>query len=178
VSRIPLRFIPPQLATSVDQPPEGSDWIHEIKHDGYRCQVLLERGQVRVFTRNGHDWTDRYPSIVLAAANLRCKSAIIDGEAIVQNGEGASDFEALSVAMRWRPNSIILYAFDIMHLNGRDLRRLPLSERRSSGQTLAYVYGHADKHGIKEGGMLELMLHRGSVARDDSLNLRSSPREA
>jgi len=131
VSRIPLRFIPPQLATSVDQPPEGSDWIHEIKHDGYRCQVLLERGQVRVFTRNGHDWTDRYPSIVLAAANLRCKSAIIDGEAIVQNGEGASDFEALSVAMRWRPNSIILYAFDIMHLNGRDLRRLPLSERRS-----------------------------------------------
>ena len=82
MSRIPLRFIPPQLATSVDQPPEGSDWIHEIKHDGYRCQVLLERGQVRVFTRNGHDWTDRYPSIVLAAANLRCKSAIIDGEAI------------------------------------------------------------------------------------------------
>jgi bifunctional non-homologous end joining protein LigD len=82
VSRIPLRFIPPQLATSVDQPPEGSDWIHEIKHDGYRSQVLLERGQVRVFTRNGHDWTDRYPSIVLAAANLRCKSAIIDGEAL------------------------------------------------------------------------------------------------
>jgi hypothetical protein len=75
-------------------------------------------------------------------------------------------------------SEIILYAFDIMHLNGRDLRRLPLSERRSSGQTLAYVYGHADKHGIKEGGMLELMLHRGSVARDDSLNLRSSPREA
>jgi bifunctional non-homologous end joining protein LigD len=56
-----LRFIEPQLASSVDQPPEGKHWIHEIKHDGYRCQVLLERGQARVFTRNGYDWSDRYP---------------------------------------------------------------------------------------------------------------------
>ena len=65
-----LRFIEPQLASPVDQPPEGKHWIHEIKHDGYRCQVLLERGQARVFTRNGHDWSDRYPSIVRAAANF------------------------------------------------------------------------------------------------------------
>jgi bifunctional non-homologous end joining protein LigD len=85
MSRVFLRFIPPQLASSVDSPPEGEQWIHEIKHDGYRCQVLLERGQVRVLTRNGHDWSDRYPSIILAASNLRCQSAIIDGEAIVQN---------------------------------------------------------------------------------------------
>jgi ATP-dependent DNA ligase len=67
-----------------DQPPQGPDWIHEIKHDGYRCQVLLERGQARVFTRNGYDWSDRYPSIVRTAANLRCQSAIIDG--VVQDG--------------------------------------------------------------------------------------------
>jgi bifunctional non-homologous end joining protein LigD len=131
-----LKFIEPQLASPVDQPPEGQHWIHEIKHDGYRCQVLLERGQVRVFTRNGHDWSDRYPSIVHAAANRRCKSAIIDGEAIVQNGEGASDFEALSVAMRWRPNSIILYAFDLMHLDGIDLRQQTLLVRRSILKTL------------------------------------------
>jgi ATP-dependent DNA ligase len=131
VSRVPLHFIPPQLATSVDTPPEGSEWIHEVKHDGYRCQVLIERGQVRVLTRNGHDWTDRYPSIVSAALKLKCKSAIIDGEAIVQDGDGISDFDALSFAMRWRSNAIILYAFDLMHLNGRDLRRQPLSERRS-----------------------------------------------
>ena len=126
-----FRFIPPQLATSVEQPPEGKGWIHEIKHDGYRCQVLLERGRARVLTRNGHDWTDRYPSIVGAAATLRCKSAIIDGEAIVQDTDGNSDFDGLSFAMRWRPNAIILYAFDLMHLNGRDLRQEPLSERRS-----------------------------------------------
>jgi ATP-dependent DNA ligase len=126
-----LKFIEPQLVSSVDEPPEGEHWIHEIKHDGYRCQVLLERGRVRVLTRNGHDWTDRYPSIVSAALKLKCKSAIIDGEAIVQDGDGISDFDALSFAMRWRPNAIILYAFDLMHLNGRDLRRQPLSERRS-----------------------------------------------
>jgi bifunctional non-homologous end joining protein LigD len=126
-----LKFIEPQLASPVDQPPEGKHWIHEIKHDGYRCQVLLERGQARVFTRNGYDWSDRYPSIVRAAANLRCQSAIIDGEAIVQDGNGASDFEALQSDIRWRPDSIILYAFDLMHLNGKDLRQQTLSVRRS-----------------------------------------------
>jgi ATP-dependent DNA ligase len=93
--------------------------------------VLLERGQPRVFTRNGYDWSDRYPSIVRAAANLRCRSAIIDGEAIVQDGNGVSDFEALSAAIRWRPHSIILYAFDRMHLDGKDLRQQALLERRS-----------------------------------------------
>ena len=127
-----LRFIEPQLASSVDQPPEGKHWIHEIKHDGYRCQMLLQQGQARVFTRNGHDWTDRFPSIVRAAANLRCQSAIIDGEAIVQNGNGASDFEALSSAMRRQPQSIILYAFDLLHLDGKDLRQQTLLERRAS----------------------------------------------
>ena len=131
-----LRFIEPQLASLVDQPPEGKHWIHEIKHDGYRSQVLVERGEARVFTRNGYDWSDRYPSIVRAATNLRCQSAIIDGEAIVQNGHGASDFEALSTAMRRQPHSIILYAFDLLHLDGKDLRQQTLMERRASLKTL------------------------------------------
>jgi bifunctional non-homologous end joining protein LigD len=126
-----LSFIEPQLASPVDQPPEGIHWIHEIKHDGYRCQVLLERGQARVLTRNGHDWTDRYPSIARAASSLRCRSAIIDGEAIVQDGDGASDFDSLNSAMRWRPESIILYAFDLMLLDGKTLRQRALSDRRS-----------------------------------------------
>ena len=109
-----LRFIEPQLPSLVDQPPEGKHWIHEIKHDGYRCHVLVDRGQARVFTRNGFDWTDRYPSFVRAASKIPCKSAIIDGEAIVQNGDGASDFEALNSALRQQPHSIILYAFDLL----------------------------------------------------------------
>ncbi|MGZ4870105.1 MAG: ATP-dependent DNA ligase [Halobacteriota archaeon] len=108
----------------------GGNWIHEIKHDGYRCQVLLEGGRARVLTRTGLDWSEHYPAIVNAAANLDCQSAIIDGEAIIQDENGVSDFEALGSAL-WRcPHAIMLYAFDLMHLNGRDLRQKPLSERR------------------------------------------------
>ena len=126
-----IGFIEPQLASPVDQPPEGKHWIHEIKHDGYRCQVLLERGQARVFTRNGYDWSDRFPLLSAPLPSFPAQSAIIDGEAIVQDQNGASDFDALSSAMRWHPDSIILYAFDLMHLNGKDLRPKPLFERRA-----------------------------------------------
>jgi bifunctional non-homologous end joining protein LigD len=136
VIRPRLRFIEPQLPSLVDQPPEGKHWIHEVKHDGYRSLVIVERGGARVYTRNGYDWTDRYPFVVRAATNLRCKSAIIDGEAIVQDGNGASDFEALRSAMRWQPQTIILYAFDLLHLDGKDLRHRPLSERRAKLQHL------------------------------------------
>src|SRR5262245_17548202 len=131
-----LRFIEPQLASPVDQPPDGKHWIHEIKHDGYRSQVVIERDRARVFSRNGYDWSDRYPGIVRAAAKLQCKSAIIDGEAIVQNGHGASDFEALQSALRRQPHSIILYAFDLLHLDGKDLRQETLLERRANLQAL------------------------------------------
>jgi ATP-dependent DNA ligase len=86
--------------------------------------------------------TDRYPSIVRAALSLRCQSAIIDGEAIVQDGDGASDFDSLNSSMRWRPQSIILYAFDLMHLDGTDLRREPLSLRRSVLKVL--IGNHAE----------------------------------
>ena len=132
MSRVePLKFITPQLASPVDQPPEGKQWIHEIKYDGYRTQVLLERGQARVFTRNGFDWSDRYPSIIRAASHLPCHSAIIDGEAILPKGDGASDFEAFQSAIHDNPHSIILYAFDLMHVDGTDLRRESLAVRRS-----------------------------------------------
>src|SRR5262245_37831794 len=131
-----LRFIEPQLASPVEQPPEGKHWIHEIKHDGYRSQVVIERGKARVFSRNGHDWSDRYPGIVRAAAKLGCKSAIIDAEAIMQNGHGASDFTAIQSAMRRQPHSIILYAFDLLHLDGMDLRQETLLGRRASLKAL------------------------------------------
>ena len=86
--------------------------------------------------------SDRYPSIVRAAAKLKCQSAIIDGEAIVQDGNGASDFEALRSAMRWKPQSIILYAFDLLHLDGTDLRQQTLLERRAHLKAL--IGNHAD----------------------------------
>jgi bifunctional non-homologous end joining protein LigD len=141
-----LRFIEPQLPSLVDQPPEGNHWIHEVKHDGYRCIVIVERGGARVFTRNGFDWSERYPSIVRAASKLRCKSAILDGEAIVQDGNGLSDFEALRSAMRWQPHTIILYAFDLLHLDGRDLRQQTLTERRAK---LKALIGNATENRIQ-----------------------------
>ena len=131
-----LKFIEPQLPSLVEQPPEGKHWIHEIKHDGYRCQALVERGEARVLIRNGYDWTDRYPSLVRAAMKLNCRAAILDGEAVVQDGNGASDFEALGSALRQRPHSIILYAFDLLHLDGKDLRQQTLIERRASLRAL------------------------------------------
>jgi ATP-dependent DNA ligase len=74
-----LRFIEPQLPTLVDQPPEGADWIHEIKHDGYRTMLVLERGKACAYTRNGHDWSDRYSGIIRAAVKHPCRAAILDG---------------------------------------------------------------------------------------------------
>lgn len=80
-----VRLPEPQLPTLIDRPPEGADWLHEVKHDGYRTQLVIERGTVRAFTRTGLDWSDRYPGIVDRAESLSCGSAIIDGEVIVQD---------------------------------------------------------------------------------------------
>jgi bifunctional non-homologous end joining protein LigD len=125
-----LGFIPPQLPNLADQPPEGAEWIHEVKHDGYRTMLVVERGAARSYTRNGHDWSGRYPGIIAAARNLRCRSAILDGEVIVQDGRGASDFEALQEALRSKSADLIFYAFDLLHLDAKDLRDCPLVERR------------------------------------------------
>jgi bifunctional non-homologous end joining protein LigD len=126
-----LDFIKPQLATSVDQPPPRAGWIHEVKHDGYRTLLIIERHKARAYTRNGFDWTERYAPITKAAATLGRRSAVIDGEVIVQNEHGVSDFETLKSAIPWRPQSLIFCAFDLLHLNGKDLRDQPLLERRA-----------------------------------------------
>jgi bifunctional non-homologous end joining protein LigD len=126
-----LGFVEPQLLTSTAQPPQGSDWIHEVKHDGYRTLLVMERGNARAYTRNAFDWSDRYPGIVSAAAKLRCRAAIHDGEVIVQDERGVSDFESLRSAIRWQPHRLIFYAFDILHLDGEDLRHQLLRERRA-----------------------------------------------
>jgi bifunctional non-homologous end joining protein LigD len=131
-----LGFIEPQLATLVDQPPMGEGWIHEIKHDGYRTQLVIERGAARAYTRNGFDWSDRYPGIIRAAPKLRLRSAILDGEVVVQDAEGISDFEALASAIRGEPERLLFYGFDLLHLDGKDLRNEPLVERRAKLKVL------------------------------------------
>ena len=126
-----LSFIEPQLPSLVEQPPAGEKWVHEIKHDGYRTLLTIQRASVVAYTRNGYDWTDRYPRIVEAGATLRCKSALLDGEVIVQDRRGASDFEALQAALRSKRAPLIFYAFDLLHLDGKDYRNAPLVERRA-----------------------------------------------
>ena len=111
-----LEFIKPQLATAVNHPPPRAGWIHEVKHDGYRTLLIIERRKASAYTRNGFDWTDRYTGITKAAAKLDCRSAIIDGEVVVQNKNGGSDFDALRSAIRWHPQSLVFCAFDLLQI--------------------------------------------------------------
>src|SRR5687768_6327121 len=120
-----VAFIPPLAPTLVDTPPSGDGWIHEIKHDGFRTLVLVEHGRARAFSRRGLDWTARYPRIVAAAEALPCMAAIIDGEAVVQDEVGRSDLAAFHSALDAEPHRVLLFAFDLLHLDGRDLRREP-----------------------------------------------------
>src|SRR6188474_744120 len=103
-----LDFIKPQLATAVDHPPPHAGWIHEVKHDGYRTLLIIERRKAHAYTRNGFDWSESYLGITKATANLECRSAIIDGEVIVQSERGVSDFESVKSAIRWRPRTFFI----------------------------------------------------------------------
>jgi len=127
--------VDPCLATLVDKPPDGPDWAFEVKWDGYRLAVHIEPQRVRLITRGGYDWTDRFPAIAAEAPRLKVKTAILDGEAVVLDEQGRSDFGMLQRALSRRPaahepDEIILFAFDLLYLDGCDLRRLPQRERR------------------------------------------------
>jgi bifunctional non-homologous end joining protein LigD len=124
-------FIEPALASSVDKVPAGSRWIHEIKFDGYRVQLHIHDGQVKVFTRRGNDWTKRFRKIAADASEIAVGSAIIDGEVVVPSANGASDFSVLQNELKGRSTKIVLVAFDLLYLNGHDLRKLPLLARKA-----------------------------------------------
>jgi DNA ligase D-like protein (predicted ligase) len=127
-----LGFIKPELPTIVPEPPTGEGWIHEIKHDGYRTLVVIEGGQVRAFTRNGNDWTRAYKRVVNACTRLACETALIDGEMVVQDEHGITDFHALRSAIYTAPHRLVFFAFDLLHLDGQDLRKASLIERRAA----------------------------------------------
>ena len=110
--------------------PSGPDWIHEVKYDGYRVRLERDGDRVRLFTKGGHDWTDRYPWIAETALKIRKSQFIIDGEAVVLNVDGVSDFNALH--SRKYDHEVQLYAFDILAYDGDDLRRMPLHLRKSN----------------------------------------------
>src|SRR5438046_5267407 len=124
-------FIEPELATSVERVPSGARWIHEIKFDGYRVQVHLRDAAVKVFTRRGNDWTNRFRKIASDAWHVNAGSAIIDGEVVAPAVDGTTDFSVLQNELKGHSTKIVLVAFDLLYLNGRDLRSLPLHERKA-----------------------------------------------
>jgi DNA ligase D-like protein (predicted 3'-phosphoesterase) len=131
--RAPLPAAPrPQLASPTASVPEGSDWLHEIKLDGYRTLARIE-GPVRLFTRSGHDWTDRYGSLAGAFAQIPCKQALIDGEIVVLDEDGVSHFPALQDALAaGRSEALTFFAFDLLYLEGYDLTDVPLLKRKQA----------------------------------------------
>jgi DNA ligase D-like protein (predicted ligase) len=126
-----LRFVEFQLPSLVKQPPTGDRWLHEIKYDGYRTQLVVQDGAARAYTRNGLDWTTKYVPIVSSAASLPAKSAILDGEVVVLDENGHTDFGKLRSAISWEPERLIFVAFDLLHFDGEELRFRPLIERRT-----------------------------------------------
>lgn len=128
-----LPWIEPCIPTLVDKPPTTPGWVHEIKWDGYRVSAYLEDGRATVRTRRGHDWTTSFPAIAVAIEALKVRTAIIDGEAVVLDDQGRSSFSALKAALsRHGRTGVLLYAFDLLFLDGKDLRSQPLTERRQA----------------------------------------------
>jgi bifunctional non-homologous end joining protein LigD len=126
-------FVEPTLATLVTAPPTGQRWIHEIKFDGYRLQARVEAGRVKLLTRSGLDWSKKFGKDVVAAFQaLPIGTALIDGELVVENGSGASDFSALQADLSaGRSDRFVFYVFDLLYLDGFDLRGLSLLERKT-----------------------------------------------
>jgi bifunctional non-homologous end joining protein LigD len=142
--RRPSGFIEPCQPSRVARPPSGPLWVHEIKHDGYRLLVRRDGARVRCFTRNGHDWADRFPAIVDAASRIKATSFVIDGEAVIAGDDGMPDFHALHT--RRRGHEAVLFAFDLIEHDGADPRDLPLIERK---RRLKKLIGRAKRRAIR-----------------------------
>lgn len=132
----PSPFVEPLNPSEQDKPPTGADWVHEIKWDGYRVQAHLSGGKARIFTRRGSDWTRQFRRIAKAVAELPAKNAVLDGEAVVLGETGLADFHLLRRELDGRSTQLRLYAFDLLMVDGQDLRLRPLLERKAQLQRL------------------------------------------
>jgi bifunctional non-homologous end joining protein LigD len=141
-------FIKPELATLRSSPPEGDEWLHEIKFDGYRIQAHVSGGEVTLFTRKGLDWTHKFgEAIVGALASLDCADAVLDGEIVVLSQTGAASFSALQDALsRGKTHAMLYYAFDLLHLDGKDWRDKPLAERKAKLKEMVGELGKSPLH--------------------------------
>jgi bifunctional non-homologous end joining protein LigD len=127
---LPAGFVVPAQPVEREAPPSGADWVHEIKHDGFRMLVRRDGASVRLYSRKAIDWTARLPAIAAGATLLKAKSFTIDGEAVVIGPDGLTDFEALR--RRGAGEVAVLYAFDLLELDGNDLRSLPIETRKAT----------------------------------------------
>ena len=128
-SKAPPPFVEPQLATLVDEVPAGTSWIHEIKYDGYRLLLAVGDGVATAWTRNGKDWSDKFKSLVKAAARLPA-GCLIDGEAVALDDDGKPSFQLLQSTLKGGSASLAFYAFDLLIDRGEDIRKLPNIERK------------------------------------------------
>lgn len=124
-------FVPPQLATLVDKPPEGDAWFHELKFDGYRLLCHLHRGQVRLWTRNHNDWTAKFPATSKAVKALPVKSVILDGEIVALDPSGRASFQRLQQSINKGASAgLLFHVFDLIYIEGFSLTKTPLRERK------------------------------------------------
>src|SRR5712691_10665366 len=146
--------VPAQLATAVTDPPRGDEWLHEMKFDGYRILSRLEKGRVRLVSRNGKDWTDRFPTLRDAIAGLGAERAVIDGEVAVLLPGGNTSFQALQNFMSGAAGGqLVYYVFDLLYLDGYDLSGVVLEERKTALQRLvAGVSGGKIRYSDHVGG--------------------------
>jgi bifunctional non-homologous end joining protein LigD len=146
IAKLMSRYPDVELATLVDAPPEGDDWLHEIKFDGYRILAYIAGGEVRLRTRNGNDWTHRFPSLLAALARLKVKAAVLDMEAVVLDSSGRTSFQAMQRALGQggEPASISGFVFDLLHLDGKDLVDQALLTRKQ--RLAALLTKHADSN--------------------------------
>lgn len=127
---MPKRVFQPCIPTRGTKVPAHPDWIHEVKQDGFRMIVSRDADRVRLFTRNGHDWTKRFPLIAETAHRMKTRQFVLDGEAVLLGVDGVSDFDGL-MSQR-HDDEVQLYAFDVLALDGEDLRSLPLHLRKTN----------------------------------------------
>ena len=137
----PLRFIPPAQPVERSRPPKGPDWLHEVKWDGYRAQLHKGGDRVAVLSRNGKEFTGRFPGVWEALRGLPAKSAIIDAEIVACREDGAPDFRALHSG-NYSDEMLCAWSFDLVELNGVDLAPLPLIARKMKLGTLLKRYDH------------------------------------
>ena len=145
----PAGFIEPCLPSPADNPPTGANWVHEIKHDGYRLMARRDPVGIRLMTRRGNDWANRFPLVVEAVNHLKVRSCLIDGEVVCCDERGLAVFHILR--RRQNEASAFLYAFDLLELDGTDMRREPIEVRKA---TLASIL-RKSRHGVRPNEHLE-----------------------